>query len=149
MSESCSTCAFGKSGGAADEANNRLKGMLCALAGISFHCHHSRLPDGSPGPEYGWQAGTLGPFELPPNERRLCEGWRRTVAKLAAGGHFRFTDVAEDQFLLRRYQQGLGQAACRALDTFLATQEPEAKAKANRELKMCLEALTAKDGLPE
>ncbi len=143
----CSTCAFGQSGGAADEANNRLKGIICALAGIPFHCHHARLPDGSAGQEYNWRRGALGPFELPPSERRLCKGWKRTVGRLAAREHYRFTEVAEDQFLLRRYQKGLGSAACRALDDFLATQEPEAKAKARRDLRTNLEALRAKDGL--
>ncbi len=138
----CATCAFGKSGGAADEANNRLKGMICALGGIPFFCHHGRN-----GKEYAWRDGQLGVMELPPNERKVCGGWRRTVAMLAKRGHFRWTKVLADNAALRRYQQSLGSDACRALDDFLGETDPEAKAKANRDLRMNLEALKG-DGVP-
>ncbi len=68
---------------------------------------------------------------------------------LARRGHFRWTKVAAENTALRRYQQSLGDGACRALDEFLATKEPGAKAKANRELEMNIQALRADGGIPE
>ncbi len=141
----CDTCAFGTRGrgGAADELNNRLKGILCAISGTPFFCHHA-----ADGTIYNWQAGKLGPMALAPNNRRLCAGWKHAVAKLAARGHFRFSPVDAEQHLLRQYHKGLGNDATRALDDFLATREPVAKAEANRRLKMNVQALKT-EGLHE
>lgn len=121
----CETCAFNKpgSGGAANEVNNRLKGQICAHGGIPFFCHHDRS-----GQEYNWKTGMLGPLELPPAERRICQGWRGAVAKLNADGQFfRGMENADDRGALLRYQRGLANDATALIDAYLAEREPAAK----------------------
>lgn len=115
MNSPCDTCAFGKSGGAADESNNRLKGHLAARGPILFLCHHTRS-----GVECDWKTpGSLGPMALPPSERKVCAGWRAEVGELNRRGKFKFTDDQADNAVLRRYQQSLASDAIRALDAFL------------------------------
>lgn len=128
----CDSCAFAKkgSGGASDEPKNRLKGLLCAHGPIPFFCHHSKS-----GPEYDWREGKLGPFELPPSERKICEGWRRAVAELKARGAFFAGENAADRAALLRYQRGLASEATRELDTFTQEKDPEKKAVSHERLK--------------
>lgn len=133
----CETCAFGNSG-AACEPRNRLVAAICAASGRPFFCHHSRS-----GQEFDWQDGKASAFYAQaPDQRKVCEGWRRQVAELAALGHFRVTDDPDDHRLLMRYQRSLGAEALHELDLFLdaAAGGPE-KEEARRRLESLLEAI--------
>lgn len=111
----CSTCALGKSGGAADESRNKLIATICAMSGRPFFCHHTR--DGA---EFDWKSGgcesDIAFLQLPPRQRRVCQGWRRAVARLVRFGHFSHGETAADRGLLLGYQRSLGAEALRALD---------------------------------
>jgi hypothetical protein len=108
MSTPCSTCAFGTSG-AANEPKNSLTGIICALGGKPFFCHH-----GKDGTEYDWQQNPLGPFQLAPENRKVCAGWQAKVQSLNERGFFANPDyrvirraVAERAFsLLRKLADG-------------------------------------------
>lgn len=123
--KACDTCAFGTSGGAADEVSNRLKGKLAAFSGVPFFCHHARS-----GEEYDWREGKLGPLALPPSQRRICAGWKRAVKHINSAdgiqGWIR-EEAPEDAAVLRRYQRGLGNSAMNALDRFLNEKDPSLK----------------------
>ncbi len=134
MTTACDTCAFGKSGGAADEVSNRLKGMICAYGAIPFFCHHGR-----DGQEYDWrkQDSDLGPFALAPNNRKLCGGWRDTVFKLNRAGFFL------DYRYIRRV---VAQSALSRLDVFTAKSTPATEKEAARKrLSECMKFITARD----
>jgi hypothetical protein len=81
----CDTCAFGKAG-AALEPHNHLKALICSLAPRPFACHHTR-----DGREIDWHSGMaiLSFVFLPRNQRRICAGWQREVAKRAKAGYFK------------------------------------------------------------
>lgn len=119
----CETCAFGKNGksGASSEPKNRLTAIISANAGLPFFCHHRR--DGG---DWEWHSDTaVAEFlKLPPTAKKLCEGWRREVARRKAIGHFNVGDTPEDQALLRRYQRGLGADALKTLNNFLTEKDP-------------------------
>ncbi len=136
----CDTCAFGKKGGAgaASESKNRLTAIICANAGIPFHCHHRR--DGIEWPWSG-ETATADFLKLPPSAKKLCEGWKREVSARKAMGHFNVGDTPADQSLLRRYQRGLGAQALKALDYFLAEKDPKDKADFLGELRDLCRAL--------
>jgi hypothetical protein len=141
--KACETCAFGKSGGAADEAKNKMVGIICAASGIPFFCHHTKS-----GKEYDWQNSRLGPMALPIAERRICQGWKRRAREMLSRGQMAFLkkETPEDAKILRRYQRGLGESAIRSLDHFLATPaSPKAdKEAARRDLRDALRALVSK-----
>lgn len=135
----CRTCAFGKSGGAADETTNLLKSQLAAFSAVPFWCHHSRS-----GPEYDWENSILGPFELPVSERRVCAGWKASVKEnFAAGGRFAFLreETGKDAAVLRRYQRSLGHYAMDALDRFKREKDPAKKAEILKDLKSTCKAV--------
>ncbi len=103
MSTPCDSCAFGSSG-AANEPFNRLRGTICALGAKVFWCHKGK--DGS---GYDWQSNPLGPFQLPPENRKVCAGWQAEVQRLNRRGYFANADyrvirraVAERAFSLLR-----------------------------------------------
>lgn len=130
----CDSCAFGKTGGAADEANNRLKGLLCALGPIPFFCHHDR-----DGKEYDWKNDILGPMVLPPEKRKVCAGWQAEVRKRKAKGFF----LVDGYRTIRKF---VAARATRMLDRSIATNVgPDEKKAARKELEKCSEFLIKKD----
>ena len=138
MSDPCSTCAFDDhgAGGAADEPHNALKGLICAHGAIPFWCHHAK--DGS---EYDWQMkdSKLGPFALPPNNRKLCGGWQAEVAKLARRGFFRNSDY-------RVIRRCVANVAWSTLDKFAANGVSKRDKKAlRRKLERMLRFLVTRN----
>lgn len=139
----CSTCAFGKSGGAADEVQNRLRGQVCARAGIPFFCHHTRS-----GPEYDWTGDPLGPMSIPIEERRICAGWKVATAELAKrpGGLLAIDGLdPDDAATLRLYQKWLGNEALKHLDEFLSAKDPHAKRIAHAKMDDAMRAVFGKE----
>jgi hypothetical protein len=136
----CDTCAFGCFGGAADEPYNRLRGAITAAAGIPFFCHHDRS-----GREFGWAGDdtkSLANFyKIPPDQRKVCEGWKTQVGELARSGHFRVTDNAEDHTLLLRYQRMLGIEALATLDELIEAKDHAEREGIRNRLESLLEAL--------
>lgn len=136
----CDTCAFGKSGGAADEAANRLKAQICAHAGMPFFCHHMRS-----GPQYNWSATDgLGPLALVLNERRICAGWKQAVRNIVSPDGvlgFLREERPSDAAILRRYQRDLGARALGALQRFLGEEDPVIKEAARMALEHHCRAL--------
>jgi len=140
----CETCAFNckGTGGAADEASNRLKGLLAAHSGFVFWCHHSRS-----GPEYDWKGDKLGPLSLPAGERRVCSGWKAMVARIyAPDGPMGFlrAETPQDAAILRRYQRSLGSQAMNLLDAFLSEKDDARKDLIRVQLKDACRAVFAK-----
>lgn len=134
----CSTCAFGKAGGAADESANRLKGLICAHAAIPFFCHHK--PSGE---EIDWRGDAIAPLSHPPSERRICAGWKAMVRRtFKHGGHMDWRlERPQDGRELRRYQRQLGTQAIGQLGIFLHEKDPAIKRRARLDLKSTLRAL--------
>lgn len=127
----CDTCAFGNSG-AAKEANNALKGKICALGAIPFWCHH-----GKDGTEYDWQNSKLGPYELEQSNRKICAGWQAEVAKLKRRGFF-------DEF--RAIRRAAARVAFRSLEIFIdKTVSLHKKERARVMLERCLKFLVKRD----
>src|ERR1700722_7066367 len=85
MNKPCDTCAFGKAG-AALEPHTPLKALILSLGPRPFACHHAR-----DGHEIDWHGhkGLLSFALLPRNQRRICAGWQREVAKRAKAGYFK------------------------------------------------------------
>ncbi len=129
----CDTCAFGKDCGAAIEPNNRLKGMIAALGGFPFFCHHKR--DGT---EYDWRSpGNAAFWALARSERRICAGWKQHVGELAQRGFF-------DERKLRPIRRTIGELAIAHLAEFIAAKNRNRKRKAKTALKRCLKFLAKK-----
>jgi hypothetical protein len=136
MTTACDTCAFGRSGGAADEPRNRLKGLICAYGASPFFCHHSRS-----GLEYDWRCefSKLGPLALAPEDRKICAGWQRYVAELKRRGYFANADY-------RLIRKVVARRACDLLETFTDKgTPPERKEFARVELRRCMVFITARD----
>jgi hypothetical protein len=101
-SKPCEGCAFTEG----TEANlcpyNRLKGELCLLGGVPFYCHH----------DIDWRSPQTHKKKSRQEVRaiKVCAGWRREVAELAATGYFK-TERAEKK---ANGELGLG-----ALETFV------------------------------
>lgn len=140
----CDTCAFNAkgTGGAANEIVNRLKGLLCAHGGIPFFCHHIKS-----GEEYNWQAGGLGPFSVPIAQRKVCDGWRGMVGRLAKRGKFHAGETPQDRSFLLRYQRSLASDALNTMERYLAEKEPSSKAEIKRELDDLVRAVFDRDSL--
>lgn len=134
MNSSCDSCAFGTSGGAADEASNRLKSIICAYGAHVFWCHHGRDEA-----EYDWKGSKLGPMLLAPQNRKVCGGWQRSVARLKRLGFF----ANADYLLIRKV---VGQRALKLLERFIDKEiEPDEKAFVRAELTSCVKFIAAKD----
>lgn len=123
MSDPCNTCAF-RTGSVTHESepHNRLKGMICAAAGIPFFCH------------CGWDHENIDVYlidgrfvttdDVDLRKIRTCAGWRREIARLKAAGQFA---VSPD---VRDLQKQLGAHALTALKEFIESPEGEAKDEA-------------------
>lgn len=134
MTTACDTCAFGRTGGAASEPRNRLKGMICAYGASVFWCHHGR--DGT---EYDWQGSKLGPMLLEPANRKPCAGWQRYVAELKRRGYF----ANADYLTIRK---AVARRAFKLLEDFTDKETPlEWKDFARVELRACMVFITAKN----
>lgn len=130
----CDTCALGKCGGAADEANNRVKAMICAYGANVFWCHH-----GKDGTEYDWKNNPLGPMTLAPQNRKVCSGWQRYVKKLKQRGFF-----DEPDFLLIRKM--IARKALRLLERTLSKETPKPERDLVQiELEKCVRFIVTKD----
>jgi hypothetical protein len=127
----CDTCAF-KPGSVTHEAepHNRLKGLICSLGGLPFHCHYSTAGD--------WHdlgLGKLNAAEARSLNRELpiCAGWKAEVKALASRGHFR-----KGVRMVRRY---LAEYALQQLAEFTGAKGKREKKYAARELKRALEMI--------
>ena len=132
MNPPCDACAFAAPGtpGAASEPYNRMRGAICANGPIPFFCHHTRS-----GAEIDWQSDPLAPLHVPPTQRKICGGWQRAVAAIAATGKFHLGQTPEDRDALRRYQRQLAQHTFNMLEKYLAEKNDPAK---KRELRLQL-----------
>lgn len=104
----CDTCAFRKGKlGAAQEPHNVLRGLICSLGPLPFACHHTR-----DGREYDWRDPTgLAFVLLPKQDRRMCTGWQRAVARRTRLGYFRGP--------YRIIRRAVAQMALELVDAFL------------------------------
>jgi hypothetical protein len=134
--EACDTCAFGKAG-AAKEPYNRLRGMICAVSGTPFFCHHDR--DGN---AYDLK-DKLGFFQIAPNKRKVCEGWKRAIReRIRRHGSFLFRGLPlADRMALRRYERRMGTRALEAIDEMVAAHDVTDKKALQREIKSLIRAL--------
>ena len=130
----CDTCAF-KAGCVTHESepHNRLRGMIAALGGIPFHCHHS--------PSGDWHDLTLGELNAGEaaalrKELPICQGWRAEVKALASRGHF--SRVAADVRKL------VAVCALQAINRFLNPETNTAKNEAMIDLERSLKLLKQK-----
>ena len=130
----CETCAFGSSGGAADEPSNAVRGLICAYGAIPFFCHH-----GKDGTEYDWREDALGPMRLNPANRKLCEGWRAQVAALKRSGYFPNRSMT----FIRRF---VAKRAYKFWERFLIAGIGRTKKKqAWDQMKRCVKFIMARD----
>jgi hypothetical protein len=134
LSGPCDTCAFGLKGGAAEEVNNRVKGMICAYGASVFWCHHGR--DGT---EYDWRGSKLGPMLLAPQNRKPCAGWQDYVSRLKRAGFF----ANADYLTIRKC---IARRALKLLERFTDDQTPVDEKEFTRvEFDRCMRFITAKD----
>ena len=134
MPKPCDTCAFGKSGGAADEPYNATRGLICAFGGLPFFCHH-----GKDGREYDWRSDPLGPLTLDPTNRKLCEGWRAMVGGLKRNGYFPDSNMT----YIRRF---VAKRCYSFFERFLIEGMGRAKKKhAWGEMKRCMKFIMTRD----
>jgi len=128
MPDPCDTCAF-RQGSVTHESepHNRLKGMICAAAGIPFYCHHG----------WAWEDADIavvkGRFvvigeEIDLSKIRLCAGWLRDVKHMKERGQFAVTPE------VRALQKELGGYALAALKEFIGSPDGEAKDRAEKRL---------------
>jgi hypothetical protein len=136
----CASCALLPGSEANKEPLSVLKAIISARGGIPFFCHHSRTT----GEQYDWKSNeSLGPLGLPHAERKLCDGWRREVARLKAAGKFRYgPDVsAADVAILRKYEKSLAHCALLAVEHFVGEKDPELKKMHRAEMDSMIRAL--------
>lgn len=130
MPNPCEGCALTKGAAANCEPNNHLAAMLAVLGPFPFYCHDAME----------WRDELIHHF--PPRllkrlgQLKVCEGWRREVAELAATGYYA-GDVVD-----KRLRRTVAWAALVALNEF--TKEgatPAQKDKARLKLRAYLEEL--------
>jgi hypothetical protein len=83
----CAGCAFGPGAAANKEMYNHLRGLICLLGPVPFVCH-----DGQ-----DWknpENHKLAPAQFFRTGWKICEGWRREVARLAATGYYEHTSIS-------------------------------------------------------
>jgi hypothetical protein len=146
----CDTCAFRAGSVTHDsEPYNALRGMLCALGAVPFHCHHVNGEDHSGDQQYLLQRlprvrKVLKQFEILEGDPvlegetvRLCEGWKAAIAKNKAKGLF-------DDPGIRNVRRIAASRALEVIELFIAAPEdsPE-KAELNRELGSLVYMLAA------
>jgi hypothetical protein len=134
MSNPCEGCAFSEGAAANLEVHNRLKGLICLLGPLPFHCHH--LKDGTDihaDPKYH---ESMTREEFRKADMQICAGWKREVRELAATGYYR------DNPLTRR---GVAQAGLEHLKIFVGAEEgSEDKQDSHRILTRIMEWLGKK-----
>lgn len=82
MSKRCKGCAFTEGSEANKEPDNHIKGIICLLTPMPFYCHDSfNYKD----PKYDL-ANSIKDL---PKTKRICQGWKESVAELAATGYYK------------------------------------------------------------
>lgn len=133
----CDTCAFKEGSITHDrEPYNRLRGLICALAGIPFACHH--------GLDHARSIHVMKgkSFDLAGNvtKARICAGWKSEIARLKREGHF------PDDSSQRKDQQIFGNYALGLVEMFIAEgASEETKQDCQAEIMATLRILTGGD----
>jgi hypothetical protein len=147
---SCDSCAFRTGSVTHDqEPYNALRGLLCALGGRPFHCHHLNGADHHKDQQYLLQRlprvraflKTLPELQGEPvlegETVKLCEGWKEQVREYKAKHLF-------DDPAVRRVRHLAADRALEVIDLFMAApDESPQKARLNRELESLIYLLAA------
>jgi hypothetical protein len=122
----CKTCAYREGCETFSEPYNRLRSIICALAGLPFYCHQ------------GMDWRTINLAELTRDQiiqfrkdATICEGWRQAVAARAKAGHH----------TLSKLRRRLGARAIRLINEIIKSEEPE-KTRAYSDLEQTIELLS-------
>lgn len=78
----CDGCAFTKGSDANLEPDNFLKGIICQLTPMPFYCHET----------FDWknpELDSIQDIKDLPKSKRICQGWKESVAELAKTGYFK------------------------------------------------------------
>jgi hypothetical protein len=133
----CEGCALSPGAAANKEMYNHLKSMICLLGPLPFMCHNGQ----------DWQdpaSHRLAPREVFRQGWRICERWRREVAKLTATGYYENARVTKPfaTAALRELDNSLSEdlgeeertQALQALAEFLATLYRECERRTGEDL---------------
>lgn len=82
----CEGCAFSPNAAANKEFHNHMVGVICLLGPLPFVCHHGQDWES---PENHKLTGR----EVFRRGWKICEGWKREVAKLAETGYYKNSEM--------------------------------------------------------